>query len=222
MEIKRIIALIVGIFGLGSLIILHEFGHFIACKLFGVATPVFSIGFGPTLFGVHIGTTFFQIALLPLGGYVTMEKNALEALAYLPALIIILAGVFVNIVFAFSVFFYVNRYKPQYHHLRALLSSNGSGFVGPIGIIRLLTDSLYYNRMLFLYILGVVSLNLGIFNLLPIPMLDGGQIVSLTVRHLVGPTSQRSLDIINFITFLVLLGFIALLSTRDILRLRRK
>jgi len=55
--------------GFGLLITVHECGHFIFCKLFGIHTPTFSIGMGPTLFQRKIGDTNFRLALIPIGGY---------------------------------------------------------------------------------------------------------------------------------------------------------
>jgi regulator of sigma E protease len=60
---------------LGGLIFVHELGHFLVAKLMGVKVVRFSIGFGPRLFGFHRGETEYQIALLPLGGYVKMAGD---------------------------------------------------------------------------------------------------------------------------------------------------
>src|SRR5437763_14106218 len=57
---------------LGILILVHEWGHFIAARLFGVRVDVFSIGFGPRLFGWKRGATDYRVSALPLGGYVRM------------------------------------------------------------------------------------------------------------------------------------------------------
>ncbi len=65
---------------LGVLILIHEFGHFITAKLFGVRVEVFSIGFGKRLFGWRKGDTDYRISALPLGGYVKMTgENPMEA-----------------------------------------------------------------------------------------------------------------------------------------------
>lgn len=83
--------LLTAILGISFLIFVHEWGHFIACRLVGVRTETFSIGFGPRLFGWEKGrdgrsrfTTGrrqldpadhamdFRVALIPLGGYVKM------------------------------------------------------------------------------------------------------------------------------------------------------
>ena len=55
------------------LIIIHEFGHFIAAKLLGVRVNEFAVGFGPRLFSKRIGETNYAFNLIPLGGYCAME-----------------------------------------------------------------------------------------------------------------------------------------------------
>jgi regulator of sigma E protease len=60
---------------LGIMILIHEWGHFVAAKLFGVRVNVFSIGFGPRLWGWRRGTTDYRLSLLPFGGYVKMAGD---------------------------------------------------------------------------------------------------------------------------------------------------
>ncbi len=57
---------------LGIMVLVHEAGHFIAAKAFGVRVEVFSIGFGTRLLGFRYGDTDYRICILPLGGYVKM------------------------------------------------------------------------------------------------------------------------------------------------------
>jgi regulator of sigma E protease len=64
------LSIIVAIAGLGLLIVLHEGGHFVVARLCGMRVERFSIGFGPTLLGFERGGTTFQIAPIPLGGFV--------------------------------------------------------------------------------------------------------------------------------------------------------
>ena len=65
---------------LGIMILVHEFGHYAAAKLFGVRVDVFSIGFGKRLVGFRRGETDYRISALPLGGYVKMAgENPLES-----------------------------------------------------------------------------------------------------------------------------------------------
>ncbi|HVP53962.1 MAG TPA: RIP metalloprotease RseP [Candidatus Eisenbacteria bacterium] len=65
---------------LGIMILVHEFGHYAAAKLFGVRVDVFSIGFGKRLVGFRKNDTDYRISALPLGGYVKMAgENPLES-----------------------------------------------------------------------------------------------------------------------------------------------
>ncbi len=57
---------------LGFMIFVHELGHFLAAKAFGVRVLTFSLGFGKRLCGFHYGGTDYRVSLLPLGGYVKM------------------------------------------------------------------------------------------------------------------------------------------------------
>lgn len=59
----------------GTLVIVHEFGHYLVARLVGVRVETFSIGFPPTIFRHRIGPTDFVIGLLPLGGFVKMAGD---------------------------------------------------------------------------------------------------------------------------------------------------
>ena len=58
---------------LGIIIFVHEFGHFITAKAFGMRVFIFSFGFGRRLFGFKWGDTDCRVSLIPLGGYVKLE-----------------------------------------------------------------------------------------------------------------------------------------------------
>lgn len=58
--------------GIGLSIGLHELGHLVPAKKFGVKVPTYAIGFGPTLFKFTRGETTYAIKLIPLGGYISM------------------------------------------------------------------------------------------------------------------------------------------------------
>src|SRR5215813_11713366 len=76
---KRLMNTVLGIvLVLGLMILVHEWGHFIIARLFGVRVDVFSIGFGPRLFGIKRGATDYRISALPLGGYVRMAGQDLS------------------------------------------------------------------------------------------------------------------------------------------------
>ena len=58
---------------LGIIIFVHEFGHLIVAKAFGMRVFIFSFGFGKRLFGFQWGDTDCRVSLVPLGGYVKLE-----------------------------------------------------------------------------------------------------------------------------------------------------
>jgi regulator of sigma E protease len=60
---------------LGVMIFVHELGHFLAAKGFGVRVLIFSLGFGKRLFGFKRGDTDYRVSLLPFGGYVKMAGD---------------------------------------------------------------------------------------------------------------------------------------------------
>jgi len=117
----KFLPLLYALIGFGALIAIHEFGHFLFCKLFGIHTPTFSIGFGPELFRRKIGTTNFRLALIPLGGYVEIagleevgqgeQKSAktegdlsFSAKPYWQKFLVLSGGVIFNLLFAYIVF----------------------------------------------------------------------------------------------------------------------
>ncbi len=105
---------------LGVLVTVHELGHFLVAKACGVKVIRFSVGFGPKLFGFTKGETEYQVALLPLGGYVKMagdspheelspedaQRGFLNAAPWKRALIVVAGPVF-NLVFPVLVYFFV-------------------------------------------------------------------------------------------------------------------
>jgi regulator of sigma E protease len=60
------------LFVFGTVVIIHEFGHFFVAKLLGIRVDAFAVGFGPRLFGFKRGETDYKVCAIPLGGYVKM------------------------------------------------------------------------------------------------------------------------------------------------------
>src|SRR5437588_7138963 len=96
---------------LGPLVFVHELGHYLAAKLFGVRVEVFSIGFGKRLWGFRRGDTDYRLSALPFGGYVRMSgENPMEEHAGEPyefgshprwqRFVIAMAGPLTNILFS--------------------------------------------------------------------------------------------------------------------------
>jgi regulator of sigma E protease len=61
------------IFVFGTVVIIHEFGHFFVAKLLKIRVEAFAVGFGPRLFGFRKGETDYKVCAIPLGGYVKMS-----------------------------------------------------------------------------------------------------------------------------------------------------
>ena len=65
--------IVIAILVFGVIIMIHELGHFVAAKLFGVKVNEFSLGMGPALVRFTRGETDYRLRLLPIGGFVAME-----------------------------------------------------------------------------------------------------------------------------------------------------
>ncbi len=117
----------------GSLILIHEAGHYVVARIFGVSVKVFSLGVGQRLVGFRWGKTDFRISALPIGGYVRWVGadpfsdagsddddwiDAAGSFIHKPAwqrLLIVAAGPLTNLVlpvFVFSALFMVG--EPQW------------------------------------------------------------------------------------------------------------
>lgn len=117
---SKLVPSLATLFGFGGLIAIHELGHFLFCKLFGIHTPTFSIGFGPELYQRMIGQTRFRLALIPFGGYCEIagheevgqgdqahahdrSEGSFEIKPYWQKLLVMLGGIMCNVVFAYIV-----------------------------------------------------------------------------------------------------------------------
>jgi regulator of sigma E protease len=103
-----------------SLIFVHELGHFLFAKAFGVKVLTFSLGFGPKVLKLRGRETEYCISLLPLGGYVKMleasksdvvlpedRKRTFESLPVFKRIVIVIAGPVMNLIFPVLLYFAV-------------------------------------------------------------------------------------------------------------------
>jgi regulator of sigma E protease len=110
-------SILFAIIALGALIFIHELGHFIFAKTFGVGVEKFSLGFGPKIYGKKIGETEYLLSALPLGGYVKMvgegddvelteeeRERSFSDKAPLKRIAIVAAGPVFNLLFAYVIF----------------------------------------------------------------------------------------------------------------------
>lgn len=102
---------------LSALVIVHEWGHFMAARMVGIRVEKFSIGMGPVLLGKRIGDTEFCVSLLPLGGFVKLAGESPEESQGQPwefnaktlreKFIVVFAGPIMNALFAFVLFSFI-------------------------------------------------------------------------------------------------------------------
>ena len=339
--LKNLLYIVAGLGGISFIILIHEIGHFLFAKIFNIPTPYFSLGFGPTLYAFTIKQTTFKIALLPLGGYVEMDPEALNALPYVPKMLIIFAGILFNLIFAYAILLYyalcnqtvavpiINTITPDSPADRAGLQPNDviitcnqqpidknadlitkiiascaqttialmikrndtlqeipatlnqahplygenigwlgitlkeekvaqpsfynalqkghaqytntlqemsnavskiitkknqqNVLMGPIGIISMIGKSLAINPRLYWFILAIISLNIGLFNIIPLPFFDGGKALIWTIEAVTGKEiPATTLWFISTIFLALFMLLIMRVTIHDIKRLLKK
>jgi regulator of sigma E protease len=135
---------------LSFLVAVHEFGHLIAAKYFGMRVEQFSIGFPPKIWSFKKGETEYAVSAIPLGGYVKIsgmidESLDAEAMKQPPQpwefrskpawqrLIVMLGGIFVNVVVGILIFIGITYAFGDTYLLKDVINDNGGFQVGPVG-----------------------------------------------------------------------------------------
>lgn len=135
---------------LSFLVAVHEFGHLIAAKYFGMRVEQFSIGFPPKIWSFKKGETEYAISAIPLGGYVKISGMIDESLdtelmkqpaqpwefRSKPAwqrLIVMLGGIFVNVVVGIMIFIGITFAFGDTYILKDKVNENGGFQVGTVG-----------------------------------------------------------------------------------------
>lgn len=219
---NRFAQILLGLFGLSIVIIIHELGHLIAAKLLSVPAPLFSIGFGPEILALQFGNTIYQICMLPLGGYVLIPQEAMQAISYPKQLMILCAGVAANILFAYAILFIFKlRGINVAQMIHEATNRFQRGMMGPIGIISMISYSATLGLGYFILVLAALSMSIGIFNLFPIPFLDGGQIVWYTAQAIIGPLPDTIYATASNIFLALFLLFLLYISMKDMQFMRK-
>jgi len=134
---------------LSFLVAVHEMGHLLAAKYFGMRVEQFSIGFPPKLWSFRKGETEYAISAIPLGGYVKisgMIDESLDAEAMKqpaqpwefrskPAwqrLIVMLGGIFVNVIVGMLIFICLTYFLGDTYIKKDEINKAGGFLVGPI------------------------------------------------------------------------------------------
>lgn len=230
-------------FLLGFLIFIHEAGHFTVAKLFDVKVTQFALGFGPTLLKKKFGETSYELKLIPLGGFVNMlgeEEPVEDSRAYnkkkkWQRILILLAGGSVNIIFGlilcviiastvlgfkggvqFTGEFLAETFKGLGELFTARIQKDQ--FVGVVGISGMVVETNGLRD--FLYMMSIISVSLGITNLLPFPPLDGGKILLLIIEAIRRKPLKQSIEVgIQMVGFFLLIGLSIFVTYNDIVRI---
>ena len=91
---------------------------------------------------------------------------------------------------------------------------------GPVGVTKVVGDAARVGFMNFLYIVIVLTINLGVFNLIPFPALDGGRFLFLIIEGIRRKPINRNVEAyINFVGIAILFAFMILVTIKDIFQL---
>lgn len=193
--------------------------------------------------------TEFTLRLLPLGGFVAFSRDGDEeakALFGAPLAaqgLILAAGSAFNIIFAFLIFIpvlFLGKHLSFFEALLAsartvweiasgtvlylaqLLSGHGGteGLSGPIGIAAMAGHAASRGFLHLCYFTGVLSMSLGIMNLLPLPALDGGHLVMLFIeaagKRPISAKVRQAVSLAGFALFVILSLFV---TYKDVIKL---
>lgn len=353
-----IIGIIAFVVMLSVIVILHELGHFLVARHFGVYCKEFSIGMGPCLYQKTGKETDFSIRAIPFGGYVMMageedgsqsdedswlkdipNERRLNGIAKWKQVCVMIAGIVMNVLLAWIIYmgealaqgYVVEDAKPivyvvqensvaqkaglekddhiikveskdgksikpktqyeilefiQYHHdtltltvkrndttfkttlkpsydkemegytigykaiayakkipwyqslwvgcqntwesatmifqsLNMIIHGQGlENLSGPVGILNVTSKSVQYGLDTYFSFFAMISLNIGIFNALPIPALDGGRILILLIEKIIGrKVSTKVVENIIMASFVLLMLLFLYATYNDIVRL---
>ena len=232
------------IFVLGFLVIIHEGAHFIVAKLCRIKVNEFSIGFGKEIFSKKKNETKYTIRLIPLGGYVNLlgEEDAIDEVgsfsnaSKLKRFLILVAGAIINILFGIIVFFILativnNSFKSGFVVTKNYLGDLGESIislvtgkfqkeqvVGPVGISSMIVNT--SGLIDFFYIMSVISISLGVTNLLPIPGLDGGKILFIIIEAIRKKPLDEKVEMSVTLTSLsLLITFAIMITIKDVINI---
>ncbi len=228
---------------LGVLVIIHEGGHFLVAKLFKIKVNEFSVGFGKCIWSKTMKGTMYSLRLIPLGGYVSMEgeespseeEGSFSKASFWKKMGVVLAGPIVNIVFGLVVYFILisviynveiagnatMRFIGTFlDSIRTLISGGASmdDLAGPVGIATIVSQT--SGLADFIYLLSVISLSLGLTNLLPIPPLDGGKLLIYVIEGIKRkPLKEETSLRIQMLGFMFIIGLSIFVMYNDITRI---
>ena len=340
-----LISIIGVIFTFGIVIVIHELGHFILCRVVGIKVEEFSFGFGKAIFQFIKNGTLYSIRIIPLGGYVKPkgedineykgEDDEYFSKKWYERILVVVAGPFMNYLLSFFIFFgiiyfvgkpvpssstiigdvaegypaqiagikegdkiisinsvkvkswkemtnlihpsiekeitieyerngeiynvtLVTKKDPVYNRgvigivpkadyesvsifdaarysiyqlwywtnmtiktlARSIYRLEKPDVAGPIGIINIVSKAAHSQISDFLYLVGLISVAVGFFNLLPIPLLDGGHFILYLFegifRKKITPTVIKY---VNSTGIVIILSILIFATYNDIMRI---
>jgi regulator of sigma E protease len=209
---------------------MHEFGHFVVAKRFGLVASIFSFGFGKVLFArKDKAGTSWQIRALPFGGFIKLDEDRLAALPPLQRIAIYVAGPAVNIAAGVVLIAIAGielgtpalkaleislQAVPQivstlFSAIGDLLWGKIANLSGPVGAAMASGDAVRVHGVAMFA--ALFSWSVGFLNLLPVPLLDGGQIVLCGIEIIAGKPGEDAMKYAawagrSFIGCLILAG----------------
>ena len=226
---------------IGFAILIHEFGHLVAAWLTRIPIARFSVGIGPKLWGKQLGETDYWLSAIPLGGYVLpavedhddfikfpIWKRLLFAIGG-PAANVLLSFVCLAVYFVWQDGFSIAAISVQPAEkivamIAAIITAIGGLFSGAgevsgvVGIVAAGDKVIGDGLIGMLKFLNALSISLAVFNMLPMPPLDGGKIV----MYLVEKIDRRLLRLHEHLTvvgILLILGLMIYATYGDVNRL---
>jgi regulator of sigma E protease len=145
-----IFALIIGV-----VVMIHEFGHFIAARISDMEVEEFSFGFGPKLFSKKGKETEYMIKLLPVGGYVKIlgeeeevkDERSFSQKPLKNRIFVVVAGVLMNFILAVFLFYIVLGIKgfeyeglPYYKDFNVWFGSQEEKIIYPVTVLDIIED----------------------------------------------------------------------------------
>lgn len=226
------------IFVLGILILIHELGHLIAAKHVKIPIARFSVGFGSKLWGFKKDETEYWLSLIPLGGYVlpkieseeefsqfsTFQRilfclggplaNIIAALLCLSAINIASSGISLSSVLI-APFLEISGMGHQILAAIPTLFDNPGNLSGIIGIVAVGGEHFGTDIIRLLTFSVLLNVNLAVFNLLPIPPLDGGKIVLYSLEKIYKPIVRLHVPV-AITGWILLIGLMLYATALDI------
>ena len=232
------------IFMLGFLVLIHETGHFLVARLCKIRVNEFAIGFGPTIWKKQGKQTKYALRLIPLGGFVSMEgeeersdvEGSFSNSSIPKRIAVVVAGGLVNIVFAIITYIilmsvitgdigkavsYTGDFIFSMVESLKMLFSGGvtvDQLMGPVGISDVVAQTTGFAE--FVYVLALISMSLGVTNLLPFPPLDGGKVVFLIIEAIRRKPLKQETEIkIQMLGFVLLIMLSIYVTYNDVTRI---